>query len=162
MYVPMNSPPAYPSCQKLPKASSLSAKLQTFASNSDFAAGPILLGCSTAEPYANWKDLPPHQDEEQIRLDVDRSFVYYPTGKLSQIMHLPHLIRFHRSLFALYICLCDASIRELRSHQPTITHLRPLDAVNDFAFKSFGTLSIHTSTFSFFCLFVFDPVIFHH
>jgi hypothetical protein len=28
-----------------------------------------------------WRELPPHRDEEQVKLDVDRSFVYYPNGK---------------------------------------------------------------------------------
>ncbi|KAF3768014.1 RabGAP/TBC [Cryphonectria parasitica EP155] len=26
----------------------------------------------------SWKHLPPHKDEDQVRLDVDRAFVYYP------------------------------------------------------------------------------------
>lgn len=28
-----------------------------------------------------WKDLPSHRDEDQVRLDVDRSFVYYPQNQ---------------------------------------------------------------------------------
>lgn len=27
------------------------------------------------------KDLPPHRDEDQVQLDVNRSFVYYPEGE---------------------------------------------------------------------------------
>lgn len=27
-----------------------------------------------------WEDLPPHEDEGQVKLDVDRSFIYYPTN----------------------------------------------------------------------------------
>ncbi|KAL1970684.1 hypothetical protein VTN77DRAFT_4328 [Rasamsonia byssochlamydoides] len=45
-------------------------------------AWPILLGSDrTAEEGAEvsaWNDLPRHRDEDQVKLDVDRSFVYYP------------------------------------------------------------------------------------
>lgn len=27
-----------------------------------------------------WESLPRHPDEEQVQLDVDRAFVYYPRG----------------------------------------------------------------------------------
>ncbi|KAI0469431.1 rab-GTPase-TBC domain-containing protein [Xylaria cf. heliscus] len=48
-------------------------------------AWPILLGSdvgttsngSTKMPDS-WRNLPRHRDEEQVKLDVDRSFVYYP------------------------------------------------------------------------------------
>lgn len=47
-------------------------------------AWPILLGStlldSNAEKEAPWKDLPTHRDEDQVQLDVDRSFCYYPTN----------------------------------------------------------------------------------
>lgn len=46
--------------------------------------GPILLGCALPErnsvaliQYDNWKELPPHPEEHQIKLDVDRSFTHY-------------------------------------------------------------------------------------
>ncbi|KZF23442.1 RabGAP/TBC [Xylona heveae TC161] len=48
------------------------------------AAWPILLGCKqsnkTTDKYNAeiWKDLPRHRDEDQVSLDVNRSFVYYP------------------------------------------------------------------------------------
>ena len=37
------------------------------------------------EPSSNisgidWKELPEHREEGQVELDVNRSFVYYPTG----------------------------------------------------------------------------------
>ncbi|KAI1113799.1 rab-GTPase-TBC domain-containing protein [Nemania sp. NC0429] len=49
-------------------------------------AWPILLGFdagdgstnSTGTSSTSWRRLPPHRDEEQVKLDVDRSFVYYP------------------------------------------------------------------------------------
>ncbi|KAI0161770.1 rab-GTPase-TBC domain-containing protein [Hypoxylon sp. FL1284] len=52
-------------------------------------AWPILLGCRVDEDGEqkdekrekpdSWRDLPRHRDEDQVKLDVDRSFVYYPT-----------------------------------------------------------------------------------
>ncbi|KAK4211690.1 GTPase-activating protein gyp10 [Rhypophila decipiens] len=48
------------------------------------SAWPLLLGLPTnAEATsptdsASWKDLPPHEEEYQVKLDVDRSFVNYP------------------------------------------------------------------------------------
>ncbi|RDA86113.1 hypothetical protein CP532_1165 [Ophiocordyceps camponoti-leonardi (nom. inval.)] len=46
-------------------------------------AWPILLGVSSSDRCGDtfggdWKDLPPHRDEHQVQLDVDRSFIYYP------------------------------------------------------------------------------------
>ncbi|TLD32250.1 putative tbc domain protein [Venturia nashicola] len=45
-------------------------------------AWPILLGSSSpdtnAEKETPWKDLPAHRDEDQVQLDVDRSFCFYP------------------------------------------------------------------------------------
>ncbi|KAF3904741.1 hypothetical protein ABW20_dc0101446 [Dactylellina cionopaga] len=38
-------------------------------------------------PYT---DLPPHRDEYQVELDVNRSFVYYPTGKTPKHQQLVH------------------------------------------------------------------------
>lgn len=49
--------------------------------------GPILLGYqhekeSDQKPGLSsaWTMLPRHSDEDQVRLDVDRAFVYYPRG----------------------------------------------------------------------------------
>lgn len=30
---------------------------------------------------SDWRDLPRHRDEDQVKLDVNRSFIYYPTSK---------------------------------------------------------------------------------
>lgn len=38
------------------------------------------------EKETRWQDLPPHKDEDQVDLDVKRSFVYYPQGKTSVTM----------------------------------------------------------------------------
>lgn len=50
-------------------------------------AGPLLIGSETGmvkksvvDLPAAWTDLPPHQDEDQVQLDVNRAFVYYPNG----------------------------------------------------------------------------------
>ncbi|KAK7415631.1 GTPase-activating protein gyp8 [Neonectria punicea] len=60
-------------------------------------AWPLLLGlelpsgdnCSSGnqegfavrgEPPVDWNDLPPHKDEHQVQLDVNRSFIYYPSN----------------------------------------------------------------------------------
>lgn len=45
--------------------------------------GPILLGYRSeeSEPIGSarsWRDLPSHKDEDQVELDVNRSFIYYP------------------------------------------------------------------------------------
>jgi hypothetical protein len=32
------------------------------------------------EKEAPWESLPPHRDEEQVQLDVNRAFVYYPSN----------------------------------------------------------------------------------
>ncbi|KAG4443771.1 hypothetical protein IFR05_000762 [Cadophora sp. M221] len=48
-------------------------------------AWPLLLGCRCQNDdteqesgSGDWKSLPRHRDEDQVRLDVDRSFIYYP------------------------------------------------------------------------------------
>ncbi|KAK1779118.1 rab-GTPase-TBC domain-containing protein [Copromyces sp. CBS 386.78] len=43
-------------------------------------AWPILLGIPPKydEDDDSWKDLPRHRDEDQVQLDVDRAFCYYP------------------------------------------------------------------------------------
>ncbi|KAI5197505.1 hypothetical protein E4T39_07268 [Aureobasidium subglaciale] len=49
-------------------------------------AWPILLGNldAAADQRTDWKELPVHRDEEQVKLDVHRAFVYYPTGQLGE------------------------------------------------------------------------------
>ncbi|KAI9736041.1 MAG: hypothetical protein M1818_006217 [Claussenomyces sp. TS43310] len=52
-------------------------------------AWPVLLGCADGswptagedEKAASWQSLPRHRDEDQVRLDVDRSFIYYPNDQ---------------------------------------------------------------------------------
>lgn len=37
-----------------------------------------MLGCNGERPKDKWQDLPRHREEGQVKLDVDRAFVYYP------------------------------------------------------------------------------------
>ncbi|KAI6880486.1 hypothetical protein KC360_g7193 [Hortaea werneckii] len=63
-------------------------------------AWPILLGCHHDQqpaPYANeWTSLPQHRDEDQVQLDVNRSFVYYPKSMCCSPILTPHEIRDER------------------------------------------------------------------
>ncbi|KAH7133484.1 rab-GTPase-TBC domain-containing protein [Dactylonectria macrodidyma] len=56
-------------------------------------AWPLLLGlevpsssgshdglAAAGDPPVDWKDLPRHKDEDQVQLDVNRSFIYYPSN----------------------------------------------------------------------------------
>ena len=46
--------------------------------------GPILLGYDapkSAISPRSWRELPRHRDEDQVKLDVNRSFIYYPNSK---------------------------------------------------------------------------------
>ncbi|KAF2089553.1 hypothetical protein K490DRAFT_72295 [Saccharata proteae CBS 121410] len=46
-------------------------------------AWPILLGSANGRDrhHVDWTQLEPHPDEEQVKLDVNRSFVYYPNDQ---------------------------------------------------------------------------------
>lgn len=56
--------------------------------------GPILLGHAPDVPRESaladsdsqvpWQKLPPHRDECQVQLDVERSFIYYPDSELTR------------------------------------------------------------------------------
>jgi hypothetical protein len=58
--------------------------------NSDKIAGPLVLGGdNAARPSSSgisWRELPEHREEGQVELDVNRSFVYYPTGKRTIVL----------------------------------------------------------------------------
>lgn len=49
----------------------------------NFSSGPLLLGCEQSQGAweQHWSTLQRHRDEEQVELDVNRSFVYYPESK---------------------------------------------------------------------------------
>ena len=53
--------------------------------------GPLLIGSEAGmveKPEVNlsaWKEVPPHRDEDQVQLDVNRAFVYYPNGVFNPV-----------------------------------------------------------------------------
>ncbi|KIH88950.1 hypothetical protein SPBR_08979 [Sporothrix brasiliensis 5110] len=47
--------------------------------HADVEAASAMAGISKKEDSGSWESLPPHRDEEQVQLDVNRAFVYYPT-----------------------------------------------------------------------------------
>lgn len=57
-------------------------------------AWPLLLGCTSSEAELHqqdedaqtWRSLPKHRDEDQVQLDVDRSFIYYPHGTFGSLI----------------------------------------------------------------------------
>ncbi|XMA16308.1 hypothetical protein WAI453_009099 [Rhynchosporium graminicola] len=59
-------------------------------------AWPILLGCEHLDAVkqelktgaGDWKSFPQHRDEDQVRLDVDRSFIYYPRDQTPRDLEL--------------------------------------------------------------------------
>ncbi|KAF2837310.1 hypothetical protein M501DRAFT_995892 [Patellaria atrata CBS 101060] len=51
-------------------------------------AWPLLLGCRSHLTDSSWSTLPPHRDEGQVNLDVNRSFVYYPKGESERQINL--------------------------------------------------------------------------
>ena len=36
----------------------------------------------------DWRELPKHKDEDQVKRDVDRSFIYYPSGQSPSYLHI--------------------------------------------------------------------------
>lgn len=74
---------------------------KTYLLSSPSQPGPVLLGlppkCSYEDDSSSWQDLPPHKDEDQVQLDVDRAFTYYPdheteSARTLQKSHLSSLI----------------------------------------------------------------------
>jgi hypothetical protein len=58
--------------------------------------GPILLGLQpgdvkteAASPSSSWESLPRHKDEDQVQLDVNRAFIYYPDSMPSSFLTHP-------------------------------------------------------------------------
>lgn len=45
---------------------------------SNFADDDTVRLAASDPDYGSWKTLPPHSEEGQVQLDVDRAFVYYP------------------------------------------------------------------------------------
>lgn len=72
-------------------------------------SGPILLGVSSSEPVidgqpkqlqadaslgVDWRELPRHREENQVQLDVNRSFIFYPNG--TQVTSLDDALAFRQ------------------------------------------------------------------
>lgn len=56
-------------------------------------AGPLLLGFDgrtiySANDVQDWRDLPRHKDEDQVKLDVNRSFIYYPKSRCDMLLRI--------------------------------------------------------------------------
>ncbi len=65
--------------------------------------GPILLGFNMktkleARSSQGWRELPRHKDEDQVRLDVHRSFIYYPKSKHTFVFQILILMKAQISL----------------------------------------------------------------
>lgn len=64
--------------------SSLTAGVELLVANAGIL-GPYLLGdlsdADDEKPNVSWRKLPPHHDEQQAQLDVNRSFIYYPNSQ---------------------------------------------------------------------------------
>lgn len=63
--------------------------------------GPLLIGSEAGleetpdiNLSASWKELPPHRDEDQVRLDVNRAFVYYPNGEFKMTCTISGVVLF--------------------------------------------------------------------
>lgn len=75
------------------KSATSSAHARARARTNLHPLGPILLGCSRTpapdeDAAQSWRTLPKHRDEEQVQLDVDRAFVYYPNSRfISRHLH---------------------------------------------------------------------------
>lgn len=57
-------------------------------------AWPVLLGCGknnvdSLDTHEDWREMSRHRDEDQVKLDVNRSFIYYPES-LYAIVRLLH------------------------------------------------------------------------
>ncbi|KAF1976559.1 hypothetical protein BU23DRAFT_578482 [Bimuria novae-zelandiae CBS 107.79] len=80
------------------------------------AAWPILLGCAPSkQEQLPWRELPAHDDEGQVALDVNRAFVYYPkhgTSPLKRVL----LRKSEKQLDSLKEDLSAIIVETLRRH----------------------------------------------
>ncbi|KAL2352567.1 GTPase-activating protein gyp10 [Cryomyces antarcticus] len=121
------------------------------------AAWPVLLGCSS-DAYKQqppWQSLPPHKDEDQVRLDVNRSFVYYPSNESEkQIDHrkqelsnlITEVLRRHPSLcyFQGYHDIVQVLLLVLGADKgaPSVAHLSLL-RIRDFMLPALSAAIAH-------------------
>lgn len=57
-------------------------------SEQDIADEDLTEGDATPD---NWQCLPRHRDEDQVQLDVNRSFIYYPSSMFLATLKFLHL-----------------------------------------------------------------------
>ncbi|KAF8863196.1 hypothetical protein BDZ45DRAFT_645039 [Acephala macrosclerotiorum] len=121
-------------------------------------AWPLLLGYAShdidvkeeIEEPNSWKKLPKHRDEDQVQLDVDRSFIYYPSDQSSKDLdrrkaELSDLItevlrqQPYLSYFQGYhdICQVFLLVLEPRSRAPAVARLSAL-RIRDFMLPTFA------------------------
>ncbi|KAE8450542.1 hypothetical protein EG329_006273 [Mollisiaceae sp. DMI_Dod_QoI] len=120
-------------------------------------AWPLLLGYASPDGELkdiqdadSWRKLPKHRDEDQVRLDVDRSFIYYPSDQSSKDLdrrkaELSDLItevlrrQPYLSYFQGYhdICQVFLLVLEPRSRAPAVARLSAL-RIRDFMLPTFA------------------------
>ncbi|KAK3987801.1 rab-GTPase-TBC domain-containing protein [Cladorrhinum sp. PSN332] len=115
-------------------------------------AWPVLLGLppnkTENDPEDAWKSLPRHKDEDQVQLDVNRAFVYYPNHNnesllnlqkshlstliISTLRHHPHLSYFqgYHDISQVLLLVLPPSTR-----YPALSHLSLL-RIRDFMLPS--------------------------
>ncbi|PBP25984.1 GTPase-activating protein gyp10 [Diplocarpon rosae] len=119
-------------------------------------AWPLLLGYNLRDEKhevdhdGEWKKLPRHRDEDQVRLDVERSFIYYPIDQTPQDLdsrkaELSDLITevLRRQPYLYYfqgyhdICQVLLLVLEPRNRAPVVARLSAL-RIRDFMLPTFA------------------------
>ncbi|RPA94453.1 hypothetical protein L873DRAFT_1701030 [Choiromyces venosus 120613-1] len=148
-------------------------------------AWPFLLGYRTipheksmsptdiAEARPSWKTLPPHRDEDQVKLDVDRSFIYYPTNlsprelktrKTELLDLIVEVLRRHPMLcyFQGFHDICQVLLLVLGPiHALAAVEHISLLRIRDFMLPTMSPTSDHLQLL-YPLLYSIDPNLFHH
>ncbi|CUS07077.1 unnamed protein product [Tuber aestivum] len=148
-------------------------------------AWPFLLGYGTAyhekgapptdipEARPSWKALPPHRDEDQVKLDVDRSFIYYPTNlsprelktrKMELLDLIVEVLRQHPMLcyFQGFHDICQVLLLVLGpTHAVAAVEHISLLRIRDFMLPTMSPTSDHLQLL-YPLLYSMDPKLFHH
>jgi len=117
---------------------------------------PLLLGCDLKpSPTKEWTALPPHKDEDQVSLDVNRSFIYYPSNpppsdlaslKTSLSDLITQTLRLHPSLnyFQGYHDIAQVLLLALGPSlsAPALAHLSVL-RIRDFMLPTLSSTTTH-------------------
>ncbi|PWW76410.1 hypothetical protein C7212DRAFT_187435 [Tuber magnatum] len=148
-------------------------------------AWPFLLGYGTVpheksvpltdipEARPSWKTLPPHRDEDQVKLDVDRSFIYYPTNlsprelktkKMELLDLIVEVLRRHPMLcyFQGFHDICQVLLLVLGpTHAVAAVEHISLLRIRDFMLPTMSPTSDHLQLL-YPLLYSIDPKLFHH